>query len=154
MMLNAPGFVLCPAFLFPVSERSGARGADVADDTRQDLPSCAASGRAAQRAALLKQLFTTGDNGIGVSYLRVSIGSSDMNEHVYSYDDLPPGETDVEMVKFNLGADRAEVIPVLKEIQAIRPEIKILGSPWSAPAWMKTNNDVKAGHLRPEYYAA
>jgi glucosylceramidase len=84
-----------------------------------------------QRAALLRELFTTGDNGIGVSYLRVTIGSSDMNERVYSYDDLPPGETDLEMVKFNLGPDRADVIPVLKEILAIQPEIKILGSPWS-----------------------
>src|SRR5580658_1977140 len=109
---------------------------------------------ASQRAALLKELFTTGDNGMGVSYLRVSIGSSDMNERVYSYDDLAPGETDVEMAKFNLGADRADVIPVLKEILAIRPEIKILGSPWSAPAWMKTNDDVKGGELKPEYYGA
>src|ERR1700728_776830 len=109
---------------------------------------------ATQRAALLKELFTTGDNGIGVSYLRVSIGSSDMNERVFSYDDLPPGETDVEMAKFDLGPDRADVIPVLKEILAIRPDIKILGSPWSAPAWMKTNNDVKGGELKPEYYGA
>jgi glucosylceramidase len=109
---------------------------------------------ATQRAALLKELFTTGDNGIGVSYLRVSIGSSDMNERVYSYDDLPPGETDVEMAKFNLGPDRADVIPVLKEILAIQPGIKILGSPWSAPAWMKTNNDVKGGELKPEFYGA
>jgi len=109
---------------------------------------------AAQRAALLKKLFTTGDNGIGVSYLRVSIGASDMNEHVYSYDDLPPGETDVEIAKFNLGPDRADVIPVLKEVLVIRPGIKILGSPWSAPAWMKTNDDVKGGELKPEYYGA
>src|ERR1700689_5711252 len=109
---------------------------------------------AAQGAALLKELFTTGDNGIGVSYLRLGIGSSDMNEHVFSYDDLAPGETDVEMAKFNLGPDRADVIPVLKEILAIRPDIKILGSPWSAPAWMKTNNDVKGGELKPEYYGA
>ena len=109
---------------------------------------------AAQRAALLKELFTTGDDGIGVSYLRVSIGASDMNERVFSYDDLPAGETDVEMAKFNLGPDLADVIPVLKEILAIRPGIKILGSPWSAPAWMKTNDDVKGGELKPEYYGA
>jgi glucosylceramidase len=109
---------------------------------------------AAQRTALLKALFTTGDDGIGVSYLRVSIGASDMNERVYSYDDLAPGQTDVEMAKFSLGPDRADVIPVLKEILAIRPGIKILGSPWSAPAWMKTNNDVKGGELKPEYYGA
>jgi glucosylceramidase len=109
---------------------------------------------AAQRVALLKKLFTTGDDGIGVSCLRVSIGASDMNERVYSYDDLPPGETDVEMAKLSLGPDRADVIPVLKEILAIRPGIKILGSPWSAPAWMKTNDDVKGGELKPEYYGA
>ena len=109
---------------------------------------------AAQRTALLKELFTTGGDGIGVSYLRVSIGASDMNERVYSYDDLPPGETDAEMAKFSLGPDRADVIPVLKEILAIRPGIKILGSPWSAPAWMKTNGDVKGGELKPEYYRA
>ena len=109
---------------------------------------------AAQRAALLKKLFTTGGDGIGVSYLRVSIGASDMNERVYSYDDLPLGETDVEMAKFGLGPDRGDMIPVLKEILAIRPGIKILGSPWSAAAWMKTNDDVKGGELKPEYYGA
>jgi glucosylceramidase len=109
---------------------------------------------AAQRTALLTELFTTGGDGIGVSYLRVSIGSSDMNERVYSYDDLPAGEIDAEMAKFSLGPDRADVIPVLKEILAIRPGIKILGSPWSAPAWMKTNGDVKGGELKPEYYGA
>jgi glucosylceramidase len=109
---------------------------------------------AAQRMALLKGLFTAGGDGIGVSYLRVSIGASDMNERVYSYDDLPAGETDVEMAKFSLGPDRADVIPVLKEILAIQPGIKILGSPWSAPAWMKTNHDVKGGELKPEYYSA
>ena len=109
---------------------------------------------AAQRTGLLKELFTTSGDGIGVSYLRVSIGASDMNERVYSYDDLPTGETDVEMAKFSLEPDRADVIPVLKEILAIRPGIKILGSPWSAPAWMKTNDDVKGGELKPEYYGA
>jgi glucosylceramidase len=109
---------------------------------------------AAQRTALLMELFTTRGDGIGVSYLRVSIGASDMNERVYSYDDLPAGETDVEMAKFSLGPDLMDVIPVLKEILAIRPGIKILGSPWSAPAWMKTNVDVKGGELKPEYYGA
>src|ERR1700722_13521556 len=106
------------------------------------------------REELLKELFGSEGNAARVSYLRLTIGASDMNERVFSYDDLPPGETDVEMAKFNLGPDRADVIPVLKEILAIRPDIKILGSPWSAPAWMKTNNDVKGGELKPEYYGA
>jgi len=108
----------------------------------------------AKRTELLRQLFSTSGDGIGISYLRVSIGSSDMNERVFSYDDLPAGETDPTLAKFSLGPDHADVIPVLKEILAINPKIKILGSPWSAPAWMKTNDDVKGGELKPEYYAA
>jgi glucosylceramidase len=105
-----------------------------------------------KRSALLHELFRADGNNIGVSYLRVSIGASDMNDHVFSYDDLPEGQTDPMLAKFNLGPDLKDVIPVLKEVLAINPKIKILGSPWSAPAWMKTNNNVKGGELKPEYY--
>jgi glucosylceramidase len=108
----------------------------------------------ARRSELLKRLFTMDGEGIGVSYLRVSIGSSDMNDHVYSYDDLPPGQSDPKLEKFSLAPDEAAVIPVLKEILAIDPQVKILGSPWSAPAWMKTNDAVKGGNLKPEFYEA
>ncbi len=106
------------------------------------------------RATLLKQLFSNDGDGIGVSYLRVSIGSSDMNANVYSYDDMPAGETDPTLAKFSLAPDEVEVIPALKEILALNPKIKILGSPWSAPAWMKTNDKSKGGTLKPEYYKA
>jgi glucosylceramidase len=106
----------------------------------------------ARREALLKELFTRKGDGIGISYLRVSIGSSDMNDHAFSYDDMPAGETDVDLKKFSLGPDRTTVVPVLKEILAIDPGIEIFGSPWSAPAWMKTNDSLKGGHLKPEYY--
>jgi len=109
---------------------------------------------AAKRAALLRETFATDGKDIGVSYLRVSIGASDLNDHVFSYDDMPAGETDQELQKFSIAEDRAEVIPVLKEILAINPKIKILGSPWSAPAWMKTNGNVKGGRLKPEYYGS
>lgn len=108
----------------------------------------------ARRKALLKELFGTKGNSIGISYLRVSIGASDLNEYVYSYDDLPAGETDPELKKFSLNDDQKYVIPMLKLILAIRPDIPILGSPWSAPAWMKTNGNVKGGSLKPEYYPA
>ncbi len=110
--------------------------------------------RPEKRTELLKELFAPQGDGIHVSYLRVSIGSSDMNDHVYSYDDTPPGQVDPSLAKFSLDPDRADVIPVLREILTIAPGIPILGSPWSAPAWMKTNDDVKAGHLKPEYDAA
>jgi glucosylceramidase len=108
----------------------------------------------APRNSLLKELFTTQGNDIGISYLRVSIGASDMNDHVFSYDDRPAGENDVDLAKFSMAPDRTDVIPVLKEILAIDPRIKILGSPWSAPAWMKTNEKSKGGNLKPEYYGS
>jgi glucosylceramidase len=108
----------------------------------------------APRAALLKELFSTAGTNIGMSYLRVSIGASDLNETIFSYDDLPQGQTDPELQKFDLGADRKDVIPVLKEILAINPKVKILGSPWSPPVWMKDNNDTRGGSLKPEFYDA
>ncbi|MEO8711506.1 MAG: glycoside hydrolase family 30 beta sandwich domain-containing protein [Parafilimonas sp.] len=102
------------------------------------------------RNALLHQIFDTVNNDIAVSYLRVSIGSSDLNDHVFSYDDVG---NDTTLSHFNLAEDTADAIPVLKEILSINPNIKILGSPWSPPAWMKTNHDTRGGRLKPEYYA-
>jgi len=107
---------------------------------------------AAKRAALLKELFGFDARNIGISYLRVSIGSSDLNDHVFSYDDLTPGETDLPLLKFSLAPDETELIPILKEILAINPKVQILGSPWSAPPWMKTNGNSKGGKLRTEFY--
>jgi glucosylceramidase len=107
-----------------------------------------------QRTALLRELFGAERGDIAISYIRVSIGSSDMNDHAYTYDDLPPGQPDVNLEKFRLAPDEADVIPVLKDILSINPKVKILGSPWSAPAWMKTNDKLKGGHLRPEFYKA
>ena len=109
---------------------------------------------AGARATLLRELFGVDGKNIGISYLRISIGSSDLNDHVYSYDDLAAVETDSELKKFSLTEDRKELIPVLKEILAINPRIEILGSPWSSPPWMKTNGDAKGGRLKPEYYAS
>lgn len=106
------------------------------------------------RTTLLRELFATDSTWLGVSYLRVSIGASDLSDHVFTYDDLPGGQTDVNMAQFNLGPDRTDVIPVLKEILAINPNIKILGSPWTAPLWMKSNGNSVGGSLLPQYYEA
>ena len=106
------------------------------------------------RARLLQELFGTGTNDIGISYLRVSVGASDLDEKVFSYNDLPAGQTDEAMAKFDLGYDKKYLIPVLQEILRINPSIKILGSPWSPPVWMKTNGDTRGGSLKPEYYQA
>lgn len=104
------------------------------------------------RAGLLHELFATDSTNIGISYLRLSIGASDLNDRVFTYDDMPKGQTDPGLARFSLDPDRADVIPVLKEILSVNPTIKILGSPWTAPPWMKTNNLVKGGKLNPQFY--
>ncbi|MBK6938338.1 MAG: glucosylceramidase [Chitinophagaceae bacterium] len=106
-----------------------------------------------QSAALLTEIFGNGNNSIGVSYLRVSIGASDLNESVFSYDDMPAGQTDPTLTNFSLSQDTVDVIPVLKRILAINPNIKIMGSPWSAPVWMKDNGSSIGGSLQPQYYS-
>jgi glucosylceramidase len=105
-----------------------------------------------QRKQLLKELFLSDSNNIGISYLRVSIGASDLDDHVFSYDDLSSGMTDISLLRFSLAEDKKNLIPILKEILTLNPEIKIMGSPWSSPAWMKDNNSPKGGSLKPEYY--
>ncbi|MGV8877401.1 MAG: glycoside hydrolase family 30 protein [Sphingobacteriaceae bacterium] len=107
----------------------------------------------ADKAALLKELFLTEGEAIGISYLRISIGASDLDEHAFTYNDLPAGQTDNSLSKFSLAPDQTDPIPLLKQILLLNPAIKILGSPWSAPAWMKTNNSSKGGALNTQYYA-
>jgi glucosylceramidase len=107
---------------------------------------------AADKTTLLEELFGNGSNAIGISYLRVSIGASDLSASVFSYNDIPAGQTDVNLINFSLSKDTTDIIPVLKQILAINPNIKIMGSPWSAPVWMKNNGSSTGGSLQPQYY--
>ena len=106
------------------------------------------------RAKFLQEIYSTGVNDLGSSYIRISVGASDLDEKIFSYNDLPAGQTDVNIEKFDLGYDKQYLIPVLQQILKINPSIKILGSPWSPPVWMKTNGDTRGGSLKPEYYTA
>ena len=106
------------------------------------------------RESLLEELFGQTKQSIRVSYLRISVGASDLDEFPFSYSDLPSGEVDLEMKKFSLKQDERYLIPILKEILAISPNIKIMASPWSAPTWMKSNKKTKGGSLLPEFYDA
>jgi glucosylceramidase len=106
-----------------------------------------------ESAALLNELFGSTNNAANVSYLRVSIGASDLSPTVFSYDDMPAGQTDPTLANFSLSQDTVDLIPVLKQILAINPSIKIMGSPWSPPVWMKDNGSSIGGSLLPQYYA-
>lgn len=104
-----------------------------------------------QKNALLSDLFHT-ENGIGISYLRMTIGASDFSLSNFTYNDMPPGEEDPELKHFSIVEDEKHVVPVFKSILQIAPEMKIMGSPWSAPAWMKANQSLSGGNLRPTWY--
>jgi len=106
----------------------------------------------ADRKTLLKELFSSSGRGIGISYLRISIGASDLSDSVYTYDDMPAGKTDKQLAHFSIAKAAIHLIPLLREILEINPDIKILGSPWSAPSWMKSNGSSKGGSLLPVYY--
>lgn len=103
------------------------------------------------RHNILETLFDKG-KGIGISVLRISMGASDFSAFDFTYDDMPSGQTDFDLQHFNLSRDTVDLIPVLKEILSINPDIYILASPWSPPAWMKTNKNLKGGKLRTDCY--
>ena len=93
------------------------------------------------RAAFLKQTYSVSE-GYGVSYARISIGCNDFSSTEYSLCDEPGLEN------FRLYTDETQyVIPILREILAINPNVKIIAAPWTCPKWMKVNDiDSKAPH--------
>ncbi len=103
------------------------------------------------RQTALRKLFDT-VNGAGISYLRLTIGASDFSLSDFTYNDLPAGRTDFPLQHFTMSRDTEDVIPMLKEILQISPSIKFMGSPWSPPAWMKTNENLKGGKLKTDCY--
>lgn len=104
-----------------------------------------------KKQELLQELFGSAANSISVNYLRISIGASDLNSTVFSYDDMPVGQTDLTLANFSLAPD-AQLIQLLKDILLINPNIKIMATPWSPPVWMKTNTSTIGGSLQPQYY--
>ncbi|HZH73387.1 MAG TPA: glucosylceramidase, partial [Mariniphaga sp.] len=107
------------------------------------------------REKFLKETFSPTE-GMGQSYIRIAIGCSDFSLSEYTCCDTPGIEN------FGLTSEETEyVIPILKEILTINPDVKIMGSPWTSPRWMKVNNlqDLQpfnswtSGHLNPLYYS-
>lgn len=106
-----------------------------------------------QRQEAMVKLFDPIE-GIGLSVIRNPMGASDYARDFYSYNDLPAGETDPEQLHFSIQHDTADIIPLTKQAQALNPQLKLMGSPWSAPGWMKTSGSMIGGELKPEYYAS
>lgn len=109
---------------------------------------------AADRDKVMKETFSV-EEGMGYSYTRISIGCSDFSLSDYTCCDTKGIEN------FALtGEEINYVIPVLKKALEINPNLKIMGSPWTCPKWMKVNNlsDKQpydswiGGYLNPDYY--
>ena len=96
------------------------------------------------RLALLARLFDR-TGGIGLNMLRQPMGASDFALETYSYDDSAP-----DLGDFSIAYERAYVLPMLQEIRALSPGLKLIGSPWSPPGWMKSGGQMVGGTLLPE----
>ncbi|ADU31746.1 carbohydrate-binding protein [Evansella cellulosilytica] len=106
---------------------------------------------AEERTELLSELFGNEEEDANFSFLRVTMGASDFNTKRFTYNDMPEGETDPDLEHFTIEED-ADVIAVLQEIVDIQEDIKIMASPWSAPAWMKEPETLNGGRLKEEHY--
>ncbi len=107
---------------------------------------------ASQKNSLLSDLFDP-ESGAGMSYIRLTIGASDFSLEDFTYNDMPQGQEDPNLENFSIAHDEMHVIPVAKHILSINPEVKFMGSPWSAPAWMKDNESLYGGKLEAQWYS-
>ena len=137
---TAPAIVVDPTLSF---QRMQGFGGAITDSAATVLYRLSPS----VRAATMRSLFdpVTGD---GLDYLRQPIGGSDFVASApYTYDDLPAGQTDYQQRDFSVAHDQSEILPLLREAEAINPRLRIIATPWSPPAWMKTSQSLIGGRL-------
>jgi len=108
---------------------------------------------ATQRRALLDELYGEPPN-LNMNMMRLTIGSSDFSLNVYTLDDMPFGQTDEKLRHFNLAPNLDYLIPVVKQALSINPGLLIVSSSWTAPAWMKDNQNLLGGELQEQYHEA
>jgi glucosylceramidase len=103
------------------------------------------------RRRLLTELFHP-TQGIGLSFMRMTMGSSDFSRSHWSYDDVPAGQTDPGLAHFTIERDREAMLPVIRRARELNPALRVMASPWSAPGWMKTSGSMIRGSLLPGAY--
>ncbi|HJP79241.1 MAG TPA: glycoside hydrolase, partial [Pseudonocardiaceae bacterium] len=95
------------------------------------------------------------NSGIGLDFLRNPMGASDLARYNYSYDDMAAGQTDPNLSNFSIGHDLTDILPLTKQAEQLNPNLKLMMSPWSAPAWMKSDDNFTShSYLQSQYYAA
>jgi glucosylceramidase len=146
---NVQTVVVDPTQTFQTMTGFGGSVTDASASVLYTLP-------AAQRAQVMASLFSP-HGGDGLDYLRQPIGGSDMvATGPYTYDDLPAGRTDYSMARFSVAHDQTQILPLLREAEHLNPQLQIMASPWSPPAWMKDSGSLLSGRLiaSPQIYHA
>ncbi|WP_261564992.1 GDSL-type esterase/lipase family protein [Frankia gtarii] len=109
-----------------------------------------------ERGRLMRSLFDP-DAGAGLSFLRQPIGASDFSRAAVTYDDVPAGQRDPQLRRFSVTSDEQHVLPLLRQARELNPDLRVMATPWTAPAWMRTGGTLAGaagGPLRPDYTAA
>lgn len=107
-----------------------------------------------KRKAIMAELFGRANGGLGLSFTRLTVGASDFSSSDYSYDDTPGNTPDPQLRHFSIDPAKKYVLPRTREALAINPDLLVMISPWSAPAWMKDTRSLIKGQLVPQYYPA
>ena len=106
------------------------------------------------RTNALLNLFTRNGGGIGLSFMRIPMGASDLARYQYSYDDQPAGQTDTNLSLFSIAHDQADIIPLIQQARQFNPQIKLMANPWSPPGWMKSSGSMIGGTLLSSMYGS
>jgi glucosylceramidase len=140
-----PTIMVDPDRKFQSIEGFGGAFTDASAETFYKLPK-------AKQNEILNAYFSE-EEGIGYSLCRTQINSCDFSSGSYAYDEVPG---DTALAHFSIKHDMSYRIPLIKAaLEKANNQIKIFASPWSPPAWMKTNNNMLlGGKLRPEYHDA
>jgi glucosylceramidase len=104
-----------------------------------------------QRNQIMSKLFDP-NSGIGLDFLRQPIGASDFAQSLYSYDDMPSGQTDPNLANFSVAHDQSYIIPILQQALQLNPQTTIMATPWSPPGWMKSSGSMIGGTLNSGDY--
>ncbi|SPE55794.1 putative Glucan endo-1,6-beta-glucosidase [Verrucomicrobia bacterium] len=104
------------------------------------------------RSNAMLKLFTRNSGGIGLSFMRLPMGASDLARFEYSYDDLPAGQTDTNLDFFSIAHDETDIIPLILQARQLNPQLRIMANPWSPPGWMKSSGSMVGGSLLASMY--
>jgi glucosylceramidase len=137
-----PTIMIDPGKTFQVIEGIGGAITDASAETFYKLPND-------KQEEILTAYFDQ-DKGIGYSLCRTHINSCDFSSESYAYSEV---DGDTNLKHFSIDHDKKFRIPLIKAALAkAGPTLKFFASPWSPPAWMKTNNNMlEGGALKPEY---